>query len=147
MLDVRYSLLDEDKLADSDILILDLQKYTFRHFLNDARNPKTLFLYFKYIQETVPIITTAAHILNPSWVVDRLMSLIRPFLRKEVADSFRFHSSGTESLHNFVPKEILPVDYGGNLGNLDDLHQEWMNTFESKRLVHSRLKLIAPLKL
>ena len=133
-LDARYSLLDDDKLADSDILIIDLQNYTFRHFLNEARNPKILFLYFKYIQEAVPIATRSAHILNPSWVADRFMALIRPLLRKEVAESFQFHSRGVETLHKFVPKECLPDEYGGSIGSIDKLHQEWLKTFESKRL-------------
>lgn len=146
MLDARYVMLDGDKLADADILIFDLKKYTFRHFLHDASHPKTLFLYFKYIQEAVPIATTAAHILNPSWVVDRFMSLIRPFLKKEVAESFQFHSRGIETLHKSVSKELLPNEYGGSLGPIDGLHQDWVKTFETKRLVDWQSLLIRTLK-
>lgn len=138
MLDARYSIYDEkETLADADILILDLNGYSFKHFLNAVKNPKTLFLYFKYIQETVPIATVAAHVLNPSWVVDRFMSLIKPILRKEVADSFQFHSRGLESLYETVPKEVLPNEYGGTVGSIDDLHATWMKTFESRRFVDS----------
>lgn len=136
MLDARFSMLDGDKLADSDILIIDLEKYSCRHFLNEARNPRTLFLYFKFIQEASPVMTKAAHILNPSWVADRFMSLVRPLLRKEVAESFQFHSKGAETLHKFVPKELLPKEYGGNMGSMDDLHQEWMKTIGSRRSVY-----------
>lgn len=133
MLDARYLMLDGDRLATADVLIIDLEKYNFRHFFNEAKNPKTLYLYFKYIQEVVPIATSAAHILNPSWVVDRFMSLIRPLLRKEVAESFQFHSRGSESLHKSFSKEVLPEDYGGTAGSMDDLHKDWMKVFESKR--------------
>jgi hypothetical protein len=134
MLDARYAMHDGDnKLADADILVIDLRGYNFKHFLNAARHVKTIFLYFKYIQESVPVATTAAHILNPSWVVDKFMALIRPMLKKEVAESFRFHSQGLESLHEFVPKEILPSEYGGDLGSINDLHADWMKEFENKR--------------
>lgn len=134
MLDARYAMLDEtNTLAEADILVLDLKGYNFKHFLNAARNGKTVFLYFKYIQESVPVATLSAHILNPSWVVDKFMALIRPMLRKEVAESFRFHSRGIESLHELVPKEVLPIEYGGSLGSINDLHSEWMKSFESKR--------------
>lgn len=133
MLDARYSMLDEDgKLAEDDVLIIDLKGYTFKHFFNAARNSKTIFLYFKYSQETVPIPTRSCHILNSSIVVNSFMSLIRPMLRKEVADSFQFHSGSFENLHKSVSKEILPKEYGGNIP-MDDLHQEWMEIFSSKR--------------
>lgn len=134
ILDARYVILDDgETLADDDILILDMNGYNFKHFLDAAKNPKTIFLYFKYVQETVPIETRAAHILNPSWVVDKFMSLIRPILKKEVADSFQFHSNGYEKLYESVPREVLPYEYGGTAGSIGDLHKNWMETFESKR--------------
>ena len=133
MLDVRYSLLDEnEKLADDDVLLIDLQGYSFRHFLNAASNSKTIFLYFKYSQETVPIPTRSCHILNSSKIVNSFMSLIRPMLKKEVADSFQFHSNGYENLHKSIPKDVLPLEYGGKIP-MDDLHRDWMKVFESKR--------------
>jgi CRAL/TRIO domain len=133
MLDARYSMLDEDgKYAVDDVLIIDLKGYTFKHFLNAARNSKTIFLYFKYSQETVPIPTRSCHILNSSTVVNSFMSLIRPMLRKEVAESFQFHSDNLENLHKSVPKEVLPQEYGGEIP-MDNLHHEWMTIFESKR--------------
>lgn len=147
MLDARYSMLDgENLLADADILVIDMKNYTFRHFLNEARNHKTLFLYFKYIQEAVPIATRAAHILNPSWVADRMMSLIRPLLRKEVAESFQFHSRGLETLHKCVPKENLPDEYGGSLGPVEELYEKWTKTFESKRWQYLLMKNVFQLK-
>lgn len=134
MLDARYAMRDESgQLADSDILVLDLKEYTFKHFLNVVRNIKMVFLYFKYIQESVPVATLSAHVLNPSWVTHKFMALIKPILRKEVADSFRFHAQGLESLHEVVPKEVLPSEYGGDLGSINDLHSEWMKIFEDKR--------------
>lgn len=135
MLDVRYIMPDADdnQLANADILILDLNGYNLKHFLSAAKNPKVLLLYFKYVQETVPVFTTAAHILNPSWVVDRFMALIRPILKKEVADSFRFHYSGLDSLYEDIPRELLPTEAGGSLGPIDEIHKKWMQTFEAKR--------------
>lgn len=133
-LDARYVTPDDgEKLADGDILILDMNGYTFNHFLEAARNPKSIFLYFKYVQETVPIETKAAHILNPSWIVDKFMALIRPVLKKEVADSFRFYSNGIEDLYESVPREVLPNEYGGSAGSIEDLHKAWMEVFLSKR--------------
>ena len=40
---------------------------------------------------------------------------MRPLLNDRVKDSIIFHNN-LESLHNFVDKEILPVELGGNSG-------------------------------
>lgn len=134
MLDVRYIISDGDNVISADdILVIDLSLYNFRHFLNGVKNIKMIMLYFKYIQEAVPIPTRACHILNPSWVFDKFMALIRPALRKEVADMFQFHSKGSEDLHKYIPKEVLPEEYGGTQGSINDLHTDWMKIFESKR--------------
>lgn len=134
MLDARYVMLDDgDKLAESDILVLDMNGYSFNHSIDAAKNAGSLFLYFKYVQETVPINTKSTHILNTSPFVDKFMALIRPVLKKEIVDSFTFHSDNYETLYEAVPKQLLPTEYGGEAGSINDLHKSWMETFESKR--------------
>jgi hypothetical protein len=34
------------------------------------------------------------------------------------------HATGLESLYNYVPKEVLPEEYGGYAGPLDVIHGE-----------------------
>lgn len=41
------------------------------------------------------------------------MSLITPFLKKELKDAFLVHTT-MESLHKHIPKDILPEDFGGS---------------------------------
>lgn len=51
------------------------------------------------------------------------MILIKPFVKKELFDVMHFHTSGYESLHEFIPKEILPNEYGGSGGPIDNFYQ------------------------
>jgi hypothetical protein len=37
------------------------------------------------------------------------------------------HATGLESLYKYVPKEVLPEEYGGYAGPLDVIHGELRN--------------------
>lgn len=59
------------------------------------------------------------------------MTLIRPFVKKELYDVMHFHTDGFESLYEHVPKDILPLEYGGDAGKIDDFYKEWLQIVES----------------
>lgn len=61
------------------------------------------------------------------------MALVRPFLKKELFDVMHFHTSGYESLYEHVPKNLLPIEYGGNAGNIDDIYDEWLEVMQKHR--------------
>lgn len=73
------------------------------------------------------------HFINVPSFINQVMAVIRPFLRKEVEKLIRFHKSGSDTLYDFVPKELLPVEYGGETGTLDELRQEWRKKIELHR--------------
>ena len=45
--------------------------------------------------------------------------MIKPFLSEQVRNSIHFHDS-LETLHQYVPKEILPTELGGSSGSYDN---------------------------
>ena len=45
--------------------------------------------------------------------------MIKPFLSEQVRNSIHFHDS-LETLHQHVPKEILPTELGGSSGSYDN---------------------------
>ena len=45
--------------------------------------------------------------------------MVKPFLNERVKNSIRFHDS-LETLHEHVPKEILPTELGGLSGPYDN---------------------------
>lgn len=44
-----------------------------------------------------------------------------------------FHPPNSTSLYEFIPKDLLPEEYGGNIGSLSDLKAEWI-----KRVMDNR---------
>lgn len=44
-----------------------------------------------------------------------------------------FHTAGYESLYDHIPREILPKEYGGNAGQVDDIFNEWLQVIEKHK--------------
>ncbi|KAG5680466.1 hypothetical protein PVAND_009974 [Polypedilum vanderplanki] len=135
ILDTRFAEYDYDnKIADGDIMISDMQGMSFRHFLKMMRAFSTATFYMKYLQESAPIKIVQAHLVNPSGVVNRMFSIMRPFMKKELLDVFHIHSNGYESLYDYVPKELLPSEYGGTSGvTIEESHRQWIARTEKNR--------------
>lgn len=133
-LDARFAAYDDEaKIADGECFIVNVKGMSFRHVFKVARNLGTAQLYSKYTQEAAPFRIKKIHIFNASYVFDKLFMLFRPFLSKEIIDSMQFHSDGIESISEILPKECLPKEFGGYLGPIDDLHENFMDFVISKR--------------
>ncbi|KAG5680467.1 hypothetical protein PVAND_009975 [Polypedilum vanderplanki] len=135
ILDTRFAEYDYDnKIADGDIMITDMKGMSFRHLLKMMRAFSVAKFYMKYLQESTPIRVVQVHIINPSSNVYRMFSMMRPFMTKELLDVFHIHSNGYEALYDYVPKELLPTEYGGTSGvTVDECHKEFIKRTEKNR--------------
>jgi hypothetical protein len=52
------------------------------------------------------------HIINCNPIIDKITALIKPFIRAENFNLIRFHAPGSETLFEFVPKDVLPDEVG-----------------------------------
>lgn len=131
--DVRYITPDTIGLTEGEIGIMDFKGFTYRHFLKVATNLSSTRLYLKYVQEAVPFRIHQNHFINCSPALTKIMTLLRPFIKKELFDAMHFHTSGYESLYEYVPKENLPEEYGGDVGKIDDIYNEWYKVVETQK--------------
>ncbi|KAJ3618112.1 hypothetical protein MTP99_006143 [Tenebrio molitor] len=99
--------------------------------------------------EATPVRIKGLHYINVVPFADTLIGMAKPFMKKELVDMLNFHDESMETLYKYVPKEIMPKDYGGEGPSLATLHEEntknllenmdlfkWKNTLkvdESKR--------------
>lgn len=126
---------NESKIASGECFIIDGKGVTFRHFLNIAKNMFTVRLYMKYMQEAAPFNIRQMHLVNVSSALSKVFFLVRPFFKQEVIDGMHFHTHGLDSLHEFLPKDLLPSEYGGVLGPVNNIHEPFMKLVEAKRFV------------
>ncbi|KAL0818346.1 hypothetical protein ABMA28_008825 [Loxostege sticticalis] len=85
------------------------------------------------------------HLLNAPPFVDKLVSLLKQALKPKVASRLHVHST-YEDLHQHVPKEILPKEYGGDETSCDRLSAQWkevLRTEEATKLISEADKLIS----
>lgn len=94
-----------------DIPIFDMTGFTLRHLTKVILS--TLRVYMKYTQEAHPVRLKAIHVINCTTFLDRVMYLVKPFMKKKVANMLHFHLPNSETLYEHVPKDALPDEYGG----------------------------------
>lgn len=82
--------LDEADIASGDVQIVDIEGYTLRHLAYISIF--VLRIYMKFLQEAYPSRLKAMHVINCPSFLDRLVSMMSPFLREEVRNMVRVTS-------------------------------------------------------
>lgn len=101
--------------------------------------------YFLYIQEAMPVRLKSIHIVNVNTVMSHIMTLIKPFIKKEHMKYIQLYQQGhLDKLYDMVPKKILPIDYGGECDTTENLrratlenvrsHSDWFLQDETMRI-------------
>ncbi|KAL1130519.1 hypothetical protein AAG570_011765, partial [Ranatra chinensis] len=89
---------------------------------------------FIYTQDGIPVRLKAIHILNAIPLIDKLMFILRPFMKKKLLKMIHFHSGDYGEIHRYIPKSCLPCDFGGDLTSCESLHGNKL--FYLKLLLH-----------
>ncbi|KAL7303038.1 hypothetical protein TKK_0004257 [Trichogramma kaykai] len=80
--------------------------------------------FFEYIQDAMPVRLKAIHVLNCVWFIDRVLALVKPFMKKELMDILHLHTGSVSEVYRYIPPECLPKDFGGELDDIETLHQQ-----------------------
>uniref|UniRef100_A0A2H1WHQ3 SFRICE_008001 n=1 Tax=Spodoptera frugiperda TaxID=7108 RepID=A0A2H1WHQ3_SPOFR len=123
--DVR--LMEEIEGVAGDIYILDASVVSPSHL--GKLSPSALKKFFICVQEAYPIKLKEVHVVNSTPLVETVYNVIKPFLKEKMRQRIHFHSSYT-ALHEFVPKELLPTEYGGTGCPLDEINSAWIKKLE-----------------
>lgn len=86
--DVRMAMLDNGKITDGEIPIFDMKGYSLKHLTKTVLS--TLRCYMKYTQEAHPVKLRQIHVINCSPFLDRILMLVKPFIKSEVFKLVRF---------------------------------------------------------
>ncbi|XP_031330818.1 alpha-tocopherol transfer protein-like [Photinus pyralis] len=112
--------------SDGCVLVCDLREATVAHALKfDITATRRIML---YLQEALPVRLKGLHFITMAGIVNLLMPLVKPFMKKELLTLLHFHDS-YESLCKFLPREILPADLGGKGPTTRELHEDMQKSF------------------
>ncbi|XP_063696840.1 clavesin-1-like [Culicoides brevitarsis] len=112
-------------------LVLDVTGVKLGHITR--ANLSETKLSMLYLQEGLPIRIVGLHFINVIPFMDRLMALIRPFAKNDLAKKLYVHES-VKGLHEFAPPEIFPRDYeGGKEISIDEMSEKYYQLLVQRR--------------
>ncbi|KAJ8711524.1 hypothetical protein PYW07_008766 [Mythimna separata] len=98
------------------VILIDLDQCTLGHIARLDLQSVQQFLYF--LQEAMLLKIKSLHFLNAPSFMDKLMMILRPFLKKELLDMLFIHQVGSKTLEKYLPMEGLPKGAGGQYKSL-----------------------------
>lgn len=69
--------------------------------------------FLEYLQDCMPMRLKAVHIIRESKAMDLLFVLLRPFIKRKLAQRIHFHGTSYGKLCEDLPPSMLPEEYGG----------------------------------
>lgn len=106
------------------VLIFDLDGLKLGHLTKLDVQTIQQFLY--YLQEAMLVKVKGLHFLNAPSFMDRLMMMIKPFMKKELLDVLIIHQIGAKTLDKYVPMTGLPKEAGGEFKTFDECRDEML---------------------
>ncbi|CAH2266262.1 jg17823 [Pararge aegeria aegeria] len=93
------------------LLVVDFEGVTLGHLARmDLQNIQQL-LY--YLQEAILVKLMGLHFMNAPSFIDKLLLMMKPFMKKTLMDVLHIHTTGSKTLEKFLPIEALPKESGG----------------------------------
>jgi len=111
----------EDGLAEGHVIIIDMEGSTLAHLAKVNLIAMKKFMF--YVQEALPVRLKAFHFINTVPFMDKVMALMKPFMKKEFMDVMHLHSS-LNTLDEHVPRAMMPNEYGGAAGSVKELGEK-----------------------
>ncbi|XP_063896561.1 clavesin-1 [Helicoverpa armigera] len=104
------------------MIIIDLDHCTLSHIARLDLQSVQQFLYF--LQEAMLLKIKSLHFLNAPSFMDKLMMILRPFMKKELLDMLSIHQTGSKTIEKFMPIEGLPKGAGGQYKSLEQIRDD-----------------------
>ncbi|XP_049864357.1 alpha-tocopherol transfer protein-like [Schistocerca gregaria] len=103
-----------------DIIIVDLKDFTASHVLKTSVSlVRSVEIIFK---EAYCRRIKAVHLVNSPKVLDAILNIAKAALSDKLKQRVVTHLPGTETLFDYVPRELVPDELGGSAGPAEKLY-------------------------
>ncbi|XP_020280810.1 uncharacterized protein LOC109853287 [Pseudomyrmex gracilis] len=119
--------------ASGHVIIIDMEGVTFSHA--GRLSPLGIKKFLYYLQEAIPIRLKGLHFINTNAVMDIILAMMKPFMKKELLNVLHIHTTPKETLPKFVSLEVFPCDISlvGKERSLKQLQEEQLKRLEDHR--------------
>ncbi|XP_063223587.1 alpha-tocopherol transfer protein-like [Bacillus rossius redtenbacheri] len=111
-------------------VVVDLAGATFGHAAGFA--PSLLRRFLVCAQDAWPSRIREFHIINGPPLADKILELAKHYVKEKTISKIHVHKS-VETLYAFIPREILPFEYGGKCGHVKDLNDAAQQQLEQSK--------------
>ncbi|KAK7082855.1 hypothetical protein SK128_012643 [Halocaridina rubra] len=84
-------------------------------------------------QEGYPFRPKGVHYINTPQAFDALFNLFRPLMREKMKKRVHVHGSNMQGMFKHVPKTMLPYEYGGTAGTVQEISDYWLAKMDRHR--------------
>ncbi|CAH0726585.1 unnamed protein product, partial [Brenthis ino] len=129
---VDILILEDDNfvIAGEDLLV-DLKGVGIRTF--SQWTPSMAKKVITIFEKALPIRMKSSHILHAPYGFKAAYTLLRFFLSEELKKRFYVYSQQFDAMYEVIPRNILPKEYGGENGSVQQLTDYWKEKVESYR--------------
>ncbi|KAF7286641.1 alpha-tocopherol transfer protein-like [Rhynchophorus ferrugineus] len=112
--------------SNGTVLIIDMKGSVFMHITKINLSEFKKFLI--YLQTAMPIRLKQIHFINVVPFMDKLLSILKPFINKEMFEKIIIHSNN-DNLYKYISKDSMPAEYGGKAESIQILADRTKKTF------------------
>ncbi|XP_069951888.1 alpha-tocopherol transfer protein-like isoform X6 [Cherax quadricarinatus] len=125
--------MDEDEQASVTAMVTveDCQSLGFSHIT--ALTPSFVKKASALLQEGYPMRPKGLHYINTPAAFDTVFNIFKSFMKEKMRKRVHIHGTDMESLYRHVPKSVLPVEYGGTNGTIEEITKYWIERLDARR--------------
>ncbi|XP_068204368.1 retinol-binding protein pinta-like isoform X4 [Palaemon carinicauda] len=112
-------------------LVLDAGELSFQHAAQ--MTPQKIKMVSVLTQEGYPMRPKGLNYINTPAAFDTVFNIFKSFMKEKMKKRVHIHGSDLESLYKQVPKECLPVEYGGTNGTIEEIKDYWLKRVDARR--------------
>ncbi|KAJ8958465.1 hypothetical protein NQ318_002254 [Aromia moschata] len=114
-------------VLEEDLILAGIVVYDFKHMTTEHMLKITPICLKKVLLITEKVYRNKVkgiHYVNAPPFINRLVSIVKQLLKPKMAARLFVHDS-MDKLFDYIPKEVLPEDYGGDEMSLRKLNELW----------------------
>ncbi|XP_055908952.1 alpha-tocopherol transfer protein-like [Eupeodes corollae] len=122
---------DDNAVINGYVEVMDMQDVGANHLFQ--LHPSLLRKLSVFADEASPMRQRGTHFINVPPPFEAGFRGIKSFFPEKATKRIHLHATGTETLHEHIPKKYLPVEYGGENGSIPEIIASMEKLFFSYR--------------
>ncbi|XP_041973339.1 alpha-tocopherol transfer protein-like [Aricia agestis] len=115
--------MEDDNLTVAGIInILDLRNTVFAHYTQTSY--KLTRNLIRANQDALPVRIKQVHVIGAPHIFTTFMNIFKKVLSEKIRNRFHMHND-VDALHDYIPRELLPEEYGGTGNSLREIKDHW----------------------